>query len=112
MNIAIASELGLVVQDKHQIADAMGAFLGSDGLLLTEQDVGPGFFRLDSGLAGELLQKLVNYRIKTAFVCADPGAHGPRFAELAFEHATHPQVRFFRLRQEAMEWLLGGGAGA
>jgi hypothetical protein len=35
----------------------------------------------------------------------DPKAHGDRFAELAYEHATHNQVRFVRSMDEATEWF-------
>lgn len=105
MRFTIASEHGLVIQDTTQAADLIGLCFGADGLLLTEDDVGQDFFRLESGVAGELFQKLVNYRITTAFVCSDPGHHGKRFSELALELSTHPQVRFFRSRQEAIDWL-------
>lgn len=109
MNITIASEHGLLIQDRTHVADAISMCLGTDGLLLTEDDVGRDFFRLESGVAGELLQKLVNYGVKTAFICSDPAAHGQRFSELALEHSTHPHVRFFRAPQEAVDWLRAGG---
>lgn len=112
MNITIASEHGLVIQDKTQVADAISLCWGTDGLLLTESDVGRDFFRLESGVAGELLQKFVNYGLKTAFVCPNPSAHGKRFSELALEHSTHPLVRFFRVAQEAIDWLRAGGSNA
>ena len=105
MNITIASEHGLVIRGSAQVASAISLSLGTGGLLLTEDDVGQEFFRLESGIAGELLQKLVNYRIKTTFVCSDPSAHGTRFSELAYEHSTHPQVRFFPTAREAIDWL-------
>lgn len=104
-NITIASEHRLIIQSKAQVADVIGLCWGKDGLLLTENDVGPDFFRLESGVAGELLQKLVNYGVKTAFVCVDPRAHGVRFSELALEHSNHPQVRFFPASHEALKWL-------
>jgi dihydrofolate reductase len=100
-----ASEHGLIIQRTSQVGDVIGACFGADGLLLREGDVGPDFFRLESGLAGELLQKLVNYGIRTAFVCATPDVYGQRFAELAVEHASHPQVRFVRTAAEARQWL-------
>jgi hypothetical protein len=112
MNITIASEHGLIIQDKTQIEDAISLCWGAEGLLLTENDVGHDFFRLESGVAGELLQKLVNYGVKTAFVCPNPSAHGQRFSELASELSTHPQVRFFRAAHEATDWLRAGGASA
>lgn len=111
MNITVASEHGLVIQEKAQVADVIGLCLGTDGLLLTEDDVGHEFFRLESGVAGELLQKLVNYGIRTAFVCQDATAYGKRFSELALEHSTHPQVRFFQRLEDAISWLrVNGGA--
>jgi hypothetical protein len=108
MSFTIASEHDLIIQDKSQIADAISLCFGTEGFLLTENDVGQDFFRLESGVAGELFQKLVNYRIKAAFVCSDPSRHGRRFSELALEHSSHSQVRFFRTQQEAICWL---GAG-
>lgn len=109
MSFTIASEHGLVIQDKSQVADAIGLCFGADGFLLTEDDVGQDFFRLESGVAGELFQKFVNYRIKTAFVCSDPSKYGKRFSELALEHFSHSHVRFFRTQQEAIDWLGAGG---
>ena len=112
MNITVASEHDLRIVDKDDVNDAIGACFDTHRLLLTEDDVGPSFFRLESGLAGELLQKLVNYRVKSAFVSPDPSTHGQRFAELALEHSTHPHVRFFRDRQDAIDWLCTGGGSS
>lgn len=48
------------------IGDCLGE--GAGMLVLPVEAVGDEFFRLRSGLAGEVLQKLVNYRIKLAIV--------------------------------------------
>jgi hypothetical protein len=72
------------------VADAAGASIGAarDALdLLTEafaqrasvivvpiERLDPAFFRLRSGLAGEFVQKVINYRIKLA-VIGDMSAH-------------------------------------
>jgi len=87
--------------------DLINALLHSPeaGLILSEADLSPAFFDLRSGLAGELLQKVVNYRARLAIVLADPAAHGERFSELVREHRRHPSVRFFGSEAEAREWL-------
>ena len=68
-------------------------------------DLGPDFFNLQTGLAGELIQKFVNYRVRVAIVLPTPDSYGDRFSELAYEHATHPTVRFVRSFAEAKDWL-------
>ena len=99
--IVIASDAGIAVRSFGDITDAIGACLGAAGLILTEGDLGPEFFDLRSGLAGELFQKFVNYKVALAIVLPDPTAYGERFSELAYEHRTHNLIRFFSSTDEA-----------
>ncbi|AWN23274.1 DUF4180 domain-containing protein [Deinococcus irradiatisoli] len=110
LEIRTAGELGQRVATLADVSELVGAALSLDGLILREADLGPDFFRLGSGVAGELFQKLVNYRIFTALVVPDFAAHGERFAELAHEHARHPQVRFVTSEAAARDWLGRQGA--
>ena len=103
-NILIAAENGISIRSREDINDAVGASLGRR-LILSERDLGPDFFNLQTGLAGELIQKFVNYRVRVAIVLPAPEAYGDRFSELAYEHATHPTVRFVRTIDEANDWL-------
>jgi len=103
--VARAADLGVRIDALADISALIGAAYELDGLILSEADLGPEVFRLSSGLAGELFQKLVNYRIQTALVLPDFAAHGERFAELASEHARHPGVRFVHTEDEARRWL-------
>ena len=48
------------------IGDCLGE--GADVLALPVESIGEEFFRLRRGLAGEMLQKLVNYRITLAII--------------------------------------------
>jgi hypothetical protein len=106
-NIVVAAEAGIAIHSAKDIPYVLGAFAGADGLLLTEAELGPAFFDLKSGLAGELLQKFVNYHMRVAIILPKPDAYGPRFRELAYEHRTHPLVRFVPSREEADAWLGG-----
>ena len=103
--IIIASESGITVQSLDDISDAIGKCFGARGLVLTESDVSKEFFDLKTRLAGELFQKFVNYQIRLAIVLTNPSSYGERFAELAYEHSTHPIIRFFGSTEEARAWL-------
>ena len=40
----------------------------AEGIIVHQESIDPGFFDLKSGLAGEMLQKVVNYRLRLAIV--------------------------------------------
>ncbi|WP_103128354.1 DUF4180 domain-containing protein [Deinococcus aerius] len=103
--VKTAGELGVSLRALADVPDVIGAAFGLDGLILTEADLSPEFFRLRSGLAGEAFQKFTNYRIRVALVLPDFAAHGERFAELAYEHRTHAWIRFVHTEEEAWAWL-------
>ena len=103
--ILIASESGISIRSFDDISDALGACLGAAGLILTENDLAREFFDLHSGLAGELFQKFINYKLRVAIVLSDPEAFGKRFSELAYEHTFHSMIRFVRSKDEAKAWL-------
>jgi len=104
-SVLIASEAGISIRSIADIVDAVGACLGVRRFLLTEADLAAEFFDLRSGLAGELLQKLVNYRVRTAIVVPARESYGERIVELAREHDSHPLIRFVGSRDEAVAWL-------
>lgn len=106
--VVVAADAGIAIRSVSDISDAIGACFGSGGLILAEGDLAPEFFDLCTGLAGEVMQKFVNYRIPVAVVVPDPAAYGERFVELAREHETHDVVRFVRSEDEARAWLRGG----
>jgi len=103
--IVIASDSGISIGSFVDIPDAIAACLGAAGLILTEGDLAREFFDLRSGLAGELFQKFMNYRIRAAIVLPDCEAYGERFSELAYEHRSHSMIRFVRSKDEAEAWL-------
>ncbi|HUQ51202.1 MAG TPA: DUF4180 domain-containing protein [Gammaproteobacteria bacterium] len=95
------------VASSRDIGDVLRRSLAPTGCVLAEEELGPEFFDLRTGLAGELFQKIVNYRGRLAIVIRDARVHGDRFAELAYEHRNHPAVRFFTEHTEARRWLGG-----
>lgn len=105
-NIKAAAALGVRIDSLADIEGLIGAAYSLDGLIVCESDLGQAFFRLSSGVAGELFQKVTNYQIPVALVLSDFSAHGERFAELAFEHARHTLLRFVHTEGEARHWLV------
>lgn len=87
------------------VAEALTTSIDSGGLVLDETQLGPDFFDLRTGLAGEVFQKFTNYRARLAIVVADASAYGSCFSELVHEHRAHKQVRFFTSAQLARQWL-------
>ena len=103
--IVVASDSGLSIRSFNDISHALGACFGTAGLILTDSDLSSEFFDLRSGLAGELFQKFINYKLRVAIVLPDSEAHGERFSELAYEHRSHSMIRFVRSKDEANAWL-------
>lgn len=100
-----ASDSGISIQSFSDIPDALNTCIGSEGLILNENDVSKEFFNLRSGLAGELFQKFITYKMRIALVVPDPNAYGERFSELAYEHTTHNMIRIVRSEDAAKAWL-------
>ena len=78
----------------------------TDRLLLPAACLSPDFFRLSTRLAGLVLQKLANYRIKTAAV-PDAAAVKGKFYEFMLETNRGQMFRVFDDEKQAAAWLLG-----
>lgn len=89
------------------LRDLVGACFEHDtrSLLLDHGALPAEFFDLSSGVAGELLQKLTNYGIRTAAVVSDPELRSGSFQSFARESQRSGQFRIFRNRNQAIEWL-------
>ena len=75
-------------------------------VLLYAQNLTHSFFDLSSGEAGAILQKLRNYGIRLAVVCA-PGRvqFSSRFGEMLAEEQRGPHFSVFETRTAARQWL-------
>lgn len=77
----------------------------ADRLLLTARNLPPGFFDLSSRVAGEILQKLSNYRVKAAIVLEKDTKTSSLFPQMAGEMNQSGAIRFFEVREQALAWL-------
>lgn len=68
--IARLTDDKLVLSEVQDILDLMGdaGFNNCNRMILKEQNLHPDFFRLHTGLAGEILQKFSTYNFKLAII--------------------------------------------
>jgi hypothetical protein len=71
-NISVAepADENMVITEVQEALDLMGdsAFNGCNRIILTEKNLHPDFFRLHTGIAGEILQKFSTYDFKLAII--------------------------------------------
>ena len=98
------------LETERQAIDAISLCMGNgtDSLLIHAPAVSENFFRLSTGAAGGILQKMINYHIKTAFVLSNDMTLPERFQEMMFEANKGEQYRFYDTKREAEQWLLPG----
>ncbi len=75
-------------------------------LMLHEAALSEEFFRLRTGVAGVVMQKLVNYYVRTAVVMPDTSTMRGKFRDMAAEAGRGSHLRIFENRQDAESWLL------
>lgn len=75
-------------------------------LMLMGDNLADDFFRLRTGLAGDVLQKFVNYYIRAVAVVPKDLASRGKFGEMATETNRGEQFGVFSTADEAEEWLL------
>ncbi|MFM1654601.1 DUF4180 domain-containing protein [Brevibacillus sp. B_LB10_24] len=78
----------------------------TDLLMLHSQALSENFFKLRTGVAGQMIQKWINYRVKTAAVVPKELVNQGRFKEMAFESNKSNQFRVFETKDDAEKWLL------
>lgn len=84
------------------------AFCGENDaprLLLRADDLPDAFYQLRTGLAGALMLKFTNYRVRVALLLPAEQANQGRFGEMVSEINRGNQFRVFQAEQEALVWL-------
>ena len=100
---------GIVVRSSRDVLDIVGEMLsrGLKRLILNERNVSPEFFQLKTGLAGDILQKLTNYRIKIALVGQFTSSRGKSLQAFIAESNRGGEICFTDSLEAALE-LMGG----
>jgi len=68
--IAELHDTSFMISETQDILDIFGSLYGSEcqGLIIYEHNLNASFFDLKTGLAGEILQKFSNYRMRLAII--------------------------------------------
>lgn len=64
------------------------------------------FFKLKTKLAGDIIQKFINYGIKAATIIPQETKQKGRFKEMAMETNKGNHFRLYGSKEEAEKWLL------
>lgn len=100
---------GEPIRSERQALDLLGACYEYDTgrIMLPGGVLGEEFFRLGTGVAGAILQKLTNYQTRVAIVIRDEIMIKGKFREFVAECNRGGGVRFFQNEAAAAEWLAG-----
>lgn len=88
LTIATLPDSGPLLASEQDAVDVMGELYGSgaDVVALPVSRLGPGFWQLDTRVAGHFIQKFITYGVRVAFL-------GKLSAELAASAALRDYVR-------------------
>jgi PadR family transcriptional regulator, regulatory protein AphA len=99
-----------LIGNEQAALDLIGICTGEEiyRVMLQSVNLPEDFFRLSSGLAGNILLKFYNYSILVAAVLLPKQVKEGKFYEFALETNRGNQFRIFFSRQKAEEWLTSG----
>lgn len=106
-NYIILSSPGRIIQSEQDGLDMIRICFENDAnlVLIHEGLLSDDFLTLRTGLAGTILQKLINYNIKAAAIINEDKFNA-RFKELVREYNKGTAFRVFHNAKEAKNWLL------
>lgn len=104
--IAYLATSGRIATEQDALELVAACIEHGTGLLLLPADaLAADFFRLRTGLAGQIMQKLANYHMKTALVLPAETTVTGRFKDLMAEMNSGNTFRIFAGESEAVNWL-------
>ena len=80
-------------------------YQGFDKILIHEKNITPNFFDLKNGIAGEILQKFSNYRVRLAIVGNFSKYTSKSLNDFIYESNKGRQINFLTSQTEALKIL-------
>lgn len=104
-------ELGSVTAPLNRESDALDLIAlcwehDVKAIMIHHAVLSEDFFRLKTNLAGNMIQKFINYGIKAAAIVPPETMQKGRFKEMALEMNKGGHFRLYETKEEAEEWLL------
>ena len=100
---------GYTLLSSEKDAVELAGLCGSNGtnrVLLYADNLSEGFYDLKTTIAGNALQKLINYRIRAAAIIPEEKIGNGRFFEMVVESNRGNDFRVFQDREKAVDWLV------
>lgn len=96
------------IHTEQEAMDLVAACIENDTnlVMIDSEALSDDFFRLGTGLAGGVLQKFANYRIKAVVAISDKEKIKGKFKELMAESNKGNSFRLFDNQERAEEWLI------
>lgn len=104
-SVAQITANGLVIANTSDGADLVGNlyFQGIDKVVINKENILPEFFDLKTGIAGEILQKFSNYRIRIFIVGDFSHYQSKSLHDFIYECNNGRQVNFVASVQEVLD---------
>jgi hypothetical protein len=107
------TEIAEVISDKLIIANAQDGldllgnlyYQGFDKIIVHQKNITPDFFDLKTGMAGEILQKFSNYRVRLAIVGDYSQYTSKSLSDFIFESNKGKHINFVNATSEAIKRL-------
>jgi hypothetical protein len=107
-NIAVVSSSEILIGDVQSAMDLMATVqyeAGCDRIVINKSLLSESFFDLKTRLAGEILQKLINYRVKVAIIGNFSVYTSQNFQDFIYECNSGNDIFFLPTEQQAIEKL-------
>lgn len=100
----------IIIFNAEEGLDLLGNiyYQGFDTVIIYSKNITPKFFDLSTGIAGEVLQKFSNYRIRLAIVGDLSMYTSKSLNDFIFESNKQGQINFVATKAQAIERLLQG----
>lgn len=108
ITIAIVKEDSCVITDVQSALDLIATasyYTGSDRMVIEKTLISESFFDLKTRLAGEILQKFINYKVKVAIVGDFSTYSSKSLKDFIFECNKGKDIFFVATELEAIERL-------
>lgn len=108
VDIAVIDTADVLINDVQSALDLMAAIryqAGSNRIVIDKSAVSEDFFELRTGLAGDILQKFVNYQMKVAIVGDFSVYTSKSLKDFIYESNKGKDIFFLPTEKEAVERL-------
>ncbi|MCZ8517188.1 DUF4180 domain-containing protein [Paenibacillus filicis] len=106
--VAIVESSDIIIRDVQEALDLMASIKYNNDcykIMINKSNVTEDFFELRTRLAGEILQKYVNYNVKLAIVGDFDEYNSKSLKDFIYECNNGKQVFFLKDKQDALHAL-------